>query len=108
MSSAPGARERLGGGGGKCDMTETIQGALTKLRDILHWAPDNLVGAVILLLAAIVALVAHSAVGRLLHRLVDARQLIRSLLRAITSEAVRSSGRPHYFWAMLTAPARRP
>jgi small-conductance mechanosensitive channel len=54
-------------------MTETIQGALMNLRDTLHWAPDNLVGAVVLLLAAIIALVAHRAVGRLAHRFVDAR-----------------------------------
>ena len=55
-------------------MVETIQGALTRLRALLHWAPDNLVGAIILLLAAIVALLVHSAVGRLLHRVIDARQ----------------------------------
>ena len=54
-------------------MVETIQGALTRLRDFLHWAPDNLVGAVILVLAAIVALLVHGAVGRLLHRVVDIR-----------------------------------
>ncbi len=54
-------------------MVETVQSSLTRLRDFLHWAPDNLVGAVILLLAAIIALVAHAAVGRLLHRIVDAR-----------------------------------
>jgi small-conductance mechanosensitive channel len=55
-------------------MVETIQGALTRLRALLHWAPDNLVGAIILLLAAIVALLVHSAVGRLLHGVIDARQ----------------------------------
>lgn len=55
-------------------MVETIQDALTRLRDVLHWAPDNLVGAVILVLAGIVALLVHGAVGRLLHRIADARQ----------------------------------
>lgn len=55
-------------------MVETIQSALARLRAVLHWAPDNLVGAVILLLAAIVALAVHSVFGRLAHRLADARQ----------------------------------
>jgi small-conductance mechanosensitive channel len=55
-------------------MGETIQGSLTRLRDFLYWAPDNLVGAIILALAALIALLVHGAVGRLLHRIVDARQ----------------------------------
>lgn len=54
-------------------MVETIQSALTRLRDLLHWAPDNVVGALILALAAIVALVAHGAVSRIVHRIVDSR-----------------------------------
>jgi small-conductance mechanosensitive channel len=55
-------------------MGETIQGSLTRLRDFLYWAPDNLVGAIVLALAALIALLVHGAVGRLLHRIVDARQ----------------------------------
>jgi small-conductance mechanosensitive channel len=54
-------------------MIETIQSALTRLRNFLHWAPDNVVGAIILVLAAIVALLVHSAVARILHRIVDVR-----------------------------------
>ena len=54
-------------------MIETIQSGLTRLRNFMHWAPDNVVGAIILVLAAIVALLAHSAVARILHRIVDVR-----------------------------------
>ena len=50
-----------------------IQSALTRLRDLLHWAPNNVVGAIILALAAIIALLVHSAVSRLVRRIVDAR-----------------------------------
>jgi hypothetical protein len=54
-------------------MVELIQNALTRLRNFLHWAPDNVVGAIILVLAAIVALLVHSTVARILHRIVDVR-----------------------------------
>ena len=77
MSSAPGAQrhcwQRLPRTADRGTWSRRSRAALTRLRDFLHWAPDNLVGAVILLLAAIIALVAHAAVGRLLHRIVDAR-----------------------------------
>jgi small-conductance mechanosensitive channel len=49
-------------------MVETFQSALTSIRDFLAWAPNNIVGAVILLLAAIVALLLHAAMSRLVGR----------------------------------------
>lgn len=50
-------------------MIETIQRGLTWIRDALHWAPDEIVGLVILAVAVKVALIAHAALFRLLRRL---------------------------------------
>ena len=54
-------------------MVETIQQALTRLREFLNWAPNNVSGAVILMLAAALALLVHGAVARLIERLVRRR-----------------------------------
>ena len=54
-------------------MVEVIQEALTRLREILDWAPNIVVGAVILALAAVIALLLHSAVARLIQRIVRRR-----------------------------------
>jgi small-conductance mechanosensitive channel len=54
-------------------MVEIIQAALARLRDILDWAPNTVVGALILALAAIIALLLHSAVAKLLQRIVRRR-----------------------------------
>jgi small-conductance mechanosensitive channel len=54
-------------------MVETIQGALARLRDFLNWAPNNVSGAVILVLAAALALLAHAIIARLIERLVRRR-----------------------------------
>jgi small-conductance mechanosensitive channel len=54
-------------------MVELIQDALARLREFLDWAPNNVVGAVILALAAIIALLFHNALSRLVQRLIRAR-----------------------------------
>jgi small-conductance mechanosensitive channel len=54
-------------------MVEIIQAALARLRDILDWAPNTVVGALILAFAAIIALLLHSAVAKLLQRIVRRR-----------------------------------
>jgi small-conductance mechanosensitive channel len=54
-------------------MVELIQDALTRLRGFLDWAPNTIVGAIILALAAMAALVVHAAVARLFARLVRRR-----------------------------------
>jgi small-conductance mechanosensitive channel len=54
-------------------MVELIQDALARLRKFLDWAPNNVTGAIILLIAAVVALLVHAAVARLVQRLVRRR-----------------------------------
>src|SRR5262245_7644548 len=54
-------------------MIETIQEALARLRDFLDWAPNNVSGTLILILAAAIALLAHGAIARLIQRLVRRR-----------------------------------
>jgi len=54
-------------------MVEIIQQALARLRDILGWAPNTVVGALILVLAAVIALLLHGAVARLIQRIVRRR-----------------------------------
>jgi small-conductance mechanosensitive channel len=56
-----------------CGMVDTIQNVLTRLRELLDWAPNNVTGAVILVLAAVIALLLHNAVARLIQRLVKPR-----------------------------------
>jgi small-conductance mechanosensitive channel len=55
-------------------MIETIQYVLRWIRDTLHWAPNDVVGVVILALAALVALAVHAFVLRLLNRFVGRQQ----------------------------------
>ena len=55
-------------------MVEPIQSALTGLRDLLAWAPNNIVGAIILALAAVIAIFVHSIVWRLVRRVFTERQ----------------------------------
>jgi small-conductance mechanosensitive channel len=54
-------------------MVETIQGALIQLREFLDWAPNNVTGAIILIFAAVVAWLLHSALARLVQRFVRQR-----------------------------------
>jgi small-conductance mechanosensitive channel len=54
-------------------MVETIQGALTQIRDILDWAPNNVTGAIILAIAALIAWLLHSAVAKLVRRFIKPR-----------------------------------
>jgi small-conductance mechanosensitive channel len=54
-------------------MFEDIRTALTELRDYFAWAPDWLVSATMLVLAALLALIVHSIVIRLILRLLRER-----------------------------------
>jgi small-conductance mechanosensitive channel len=54
-------------------MFEDIRTALTELRDYVAWAPDWLVSASMLVLAALLAVIAHSIVIRLVLRLLRER-----------------------------------
>ena len=54
-------------------MVEIIQQALSSLRDILGWAPNTVVGTVILALAAVIALLLHAVVAKLIQRIVRRR-----------------------------------
>jgi small-conductance mechanosensitive channel len=55
-------------------MFEAIRTSLTELRDYVAWAPDGLVGTAMLALAALLALVIHSVLIRLLLRLLQNRR----------------------------------
>jgi small-conductance mechanosensitive channel len=55
-------------------MFEAIRTSLTELRDYVAWAPDGLVGTAMLALAALLALVIHSVLIRLLLRLLRNRR----------------------------------
>ena len=62
-------------------MFEAIRTSLTELRDYVAWAPDGLVGTAMLALAALLALVIHSVLIRLLLRLLkDRRPYLHSFL----------------------------
>src|SRR5215470_3141946 len=62
-------------------MFEAIRTSLTEWRDYVAWAPDGLVGAAMLALAALLALVIHSMLIRLLLRLLrDRRPYLHSFL----------------------------
>src|SRR5262245_34274320 len=54
-------------------MVDWIQQALTRLRDGLGWAPNDVAGVVILAVAALIALIVHGVVSRLLRRVLGAR-----------------------------------
>ena len=54
-------------------MVETIQSALTSFRRLLAWAPNNIVGGVMLALAVLLALFVHSLVLRLARRFIGSR-----------------------------------
>jgi small-conductance mechanosensitive channel len=60
---------------------EALQNGMTGLRDTLAWAPDNVAGAVLLALAALIALSIHRTMLRLLRRLLrDRHPYMRSFL----------------------------
>jgi small-conductance mechanosensitive channel len=62
-------------------MFEAIRTSLTEWRDYVAWAPDGLVGSAMLALAALLALIVHSIVIRLVLRLLrDRRPHLRSFL----------------------------
>ena len=62
-------------------MLEALQKAMTGLRDALAWAPDNIVGVLLLALAALIALSVHRTILRLLRRLLrDRHPYLRSFL----------------------------
>jgi small-conductance mechanosensitive channel len=54
-------------------MVETFQRVLLALRDHLGWAPNTIVGVLILATAAMLAFLAHALASRVLRRLVAAR-----------------------------------
>jgi small-conductance mechanosensitive channel len=54
-------------------MVDAIREALERLRAFLDWAPNDVVGAIILILAAAIALLLHSGFARLAQRLVRQR-----------------------------------
>jgi len=56
-------------------MFEAIRTSLTEWRDYVAWAPDGLVGTAMLALAALLALVIHSVLIRLLLRMLRERCL---------------------------------
>jgi small-conductance mechanosensitive channel len=65
---------------------EALQSGLTGLRNGLSWAPDNLVGLLILGLAALIALSIHRTMLRLLRRLLrDRHPYLRSFLTSTTA-----------------------
>jgi small-conductance mechanosensitive channel len=60
---------------------DAVQRGMTGLRDTLAWAPDNVVGAFLLVLAALIALSIHRTILRLLQRLLrDRHPYLRSFL----------------------------
>jgi small-conductance mechanosensitive channel len=61
-------------------MFEAIRNSLTEWRDYVAWAPDGLVGSAMLVLAALLALVIHSALIRLMHLLRDRHPYLHSFL----------------------------
>jgi small-conductance mechanosensitive channel len=64
---------------------EAFQQGLTFLRNSLAWAPDNVVGALVLMLAAVIALSIHRTTVRLLDRLLgDRHPHARSFLAGTT------------------------
>jgi small-conductance mechanosensitive channel len=63
-------------------MIDTIQSALTNLRELLSFAPNNLIGFILLALAALLALAVHAVLARLLRRaLAGRRPYLVSVLR---------------------------
>src|SRR5262245_36300642 len=54
-------------------MVDVIQEALRRLREFLDWAPNDVVGAIILILAAAIALLLYGAFARLARRLIRQR-----------------------------------
>jgi small-conductance mechanosensitive channel len=68
-------------------MLQTIRNALAELRDLADWAPDAVVGVVILLVAALIALIVHLTALKLLHRLLrDRHPYLRTLLTATAAQ----------------------
>jgi small-conductance mechanosensitive channel len=64
-------------------MLETFRSALVDLRDTIGWAPDALIGLVVLAIAALIALSVHGTVVRLFRRLLrDRHPYLRSFLTA--------------------------
>jgi small-conductance mechanosensitive channel len=62
-------------------MFETIRGGVTQLSEFFAWAPDSVVGAAILLIAAVIAVSLHRTVVRGVRRLLrDKHPYIRSFL----------------------------
>jgi small-conductance mechanosensitive channel len=66
-------------------MIETIRDVLTQIRDVLAFAPDTVVGILVLTLAAAIALSIHRSVVRLIRRLLrDRYPYVRSFLTTTT------------------------
>src|SRR5881275_3093324 len=65
---------------------EALQNGMIGLRDTLAWAPDNVAGALLLALAALIALSIHRTMLRLLRRLLrDRHPYMRSFLTSTTA-----------------------
>src|SRR5436190_9673160 len=75
-SAAPATRPHQGR-----PMFETIRGGLSELSEFFAWAPDSVVGAAILLIAAVIAVSIHRTLVRGVRRLLrDKHPYIRSFL----------------------------
>jgi len=70
-------------------MFESLHVALTKLRHSLDWAPDSLVAVILLAIAALIALVLHAAIVRVLSRLARDRHPVLGILITATQRPTR-------------------
>ena len=68
-----------------------MQSVLTAVRDFLHWAPDDLVGVIILALAALIALVVHFALSRIVRRILGGRHPYLASILAGTAGPTRAA-----------------
>jgi small-conductance mechanosensitive channel len=69
-------------------MVDTIQHALAAMRDVLGWAPNNIVGSVVLIFAAIVAWLLHALASRVVQRLLTRRHAYLAGIAAGTRRPV--------------------
>src|SRR4051794_34752670 len=69
-------------------MIDRFQAILASLRDLFDWLPDNLVGTLILALAALVALAIDAGLVGFLRRILSRRRpFLASLLRGTRRQA---------------------
>jgi small-conductance mechanosensitive channel len=66
-----------------------MQSLLTAVRDFLHWAPSDLVGVIVLGLAALIALLVHLVLSRLVRRILGERHPYLASILAGTAAPTR-------------------